>query len=183
MWPSPLQKSNLRRKVDVSETASRGDAGRCFRYGALFLAGLLILSGCEGLEERGQLEPMSSKTVARTSFHKLPRKTPDNVASGTKIVHVVPRFSKVERNPIRLLKMGEGKLNQILGPPGFVRREASARVWQYRTTSCVLNLYLYNDKDVLRVIYYEFHPVRGASVSNRDCFETLLARAVDSVKS
>ena len=180
MWSNPRRKWNPRRKTDVVPKTSRGAAGGFYRLLALTVAGILVLCGCDGLQKGGDLRSLQAESV---SSYRLPGNLPDNVTPGTKIVSVGPPFSGGERDPARLLKMREEKLTQILGRPGIVRREASARVWQYRTPSCVLNLYLYNEMNVLRVVYYQFHPVRGASVSSADCFESLLGRAAESVKS
>lgn len=49
----------------------------------------------------------------------------------------------VNDDPEQLLGMTSDSLGDILGVPDVVRREGAAEVWQYRSESCVLDLFLY----------------------------------------
>lgn len=46
-------------------------------------------------------------------------------------------------------------LRSLLGAPGLVRKDPPAEVWQYRSPSCVLDIYLYPDGDKLTVAHAE----------------------------
>jgi hypothetical protein len=46
-------------------------------------------------------------------------------------------------------------LQRLLGAPGLVRKDYPAEVWQYRSASCVLDIYLYPDHDRLTVAHAE----------------------------
>lgn len=46
-------------------------------------------------------------------------------------------------------------LQRLFGPPGLVRKDSPAEVWQYRSPSCVLDIYLYPDRDKLTVAHAE----------------------------
>lgn len=50
----------------------------------------------------------------------------------------VPKISQ-------LIGMNSMGLNDLLGKPLLVRREAEAEIWQYRNTNCVLHFFLYRD--------------------------------------
>ncbi|MEO9900043.1 hypothetical protein [Nisaea sp.] len=89
-----------------------------------------------------------------------------------------PAFSDEERDPKRLLDLGQHDLSSILGKPAFVRRDMSAVVWQYRTDACVLDLFLYEHGRDLAVTYYEFRPRRDAEIVRDECFVNLLQRGV-----
>ncbi|MBM85406.1 MAG: hypothetical protein CMM47_05235 [Rhodospirillaceae bacterium] len=158
--------------------------GLVIRFRGLWIAGMLVLGGCTGLHTDSGSQSASAHAGTSNSSSQRDNGRVDNLPSDPAEVHVVSPFTGAERDPQRLLRMGGGKVTSILGTPKFVRREASARVWQYRTVSCVLNLYFYNEADGLRVVYYQFHSTEGAPVSSGACFESLLlGRGDGSVKS
>ena len=45
--------------------------------------------------------------------------------------------------PARLIGLGATEVSKLLGVPARVRRERRARIWQYVTKDCVLDLFLY----------------------------------------
>ena len=58
----------------------------------------------------------------------------------------------------KLIGLDSNGLNHLLGKPLLVRREPKAEVWQYRTATCVLHLFLYRDalnKLPYRVVHVE----------------------------
>ena len=85
-------------------------------------------------------------------------------------------FSRAELDPERLLNLPGGAVSDILGPPAFVRREAEARVWQYRAPECVLDLYLYDGEAGPRVTWYAARTLSLGPVSVAECFAALLRR-------
>lgn len=60
----------------------------------------------------------------------------------------------------------------LLGDPAMVRREPPAEVWQYRSDTCVLDVYMYDT-----VKYAEVRERRGrrdsSESTDRNCLETL----------
>lgn len=66
-------------------------------------------------------------------------------------VHTARRY--MTRNPDALMHMTEMQVSYLLGSPEMKRSEAPAEVWQYRTSSCVLDVYFYeNDKSGYQVM-------------------------------
>ena len=88
-----------------------------------------------------------------------------------------PALSAADRNPRRLLRMSPQDLSVLLGKPQFVRREAEARVWQYRSEACVLDVFLYHVEATHEVTHFEFRPATTLSGPTPGCFESLLTRA------
>lgn len=78
--------------------------------------------------------------------------------------------------PERLAGLTAADVSALLGPPGFVRRDPPAEVWQYRTDSCVLDLFLYADAAdrPLRVDHFEFRGRTVAGVAAAECYRELL---------
>ena len=60
--------------------------------------------------------------------------------------------------PARLVGLKGSAVRQTFGEPEMRRREPPAEVWQYRTPSCVLDLYFYGDPDGEGVIHFESRP-------------------------
>ena len=51
-----------------------------------------------------------------------------------------------------LERTGE-EIRQVLGNPRFVRDDALAQLWRYRTESCILNLFLFPDAEQVRATH------------------------------
>lgn len=69
---------------------------------------------------------------------------------------------KVPREPIVPLAkfpgLSSGQVTGMLGTPQFRRQDATAEFWQYRGDGCVLHLFLYREKESLRVRHAEVRP-------------------------
>lgn len=157
------------------------------RFGAaIVLASTTWLAGC--ITGPGPVTSAASRTAGAVSTAAILAPAPEPPEPGLarktpQAAPVAPRLSREELNPDRLLRMRDGQVSDILGKPGFIRRDAEARVWQYRISACVLDLFLYDDAAEYRVIDYEFRGASGASVSAPDCFENLLLRRATTATS
>lgn len=50
-------------------------------------------------------------------------------------------------DPAALTKLTEREISYLFGTPSMVRRDADARIWQYRTEGCVVDVYFYKNGD------------------------------------
>ncbi len=57
------------------------------------------------------------------------------------------------KKPAPLTGMTLVEVRELLGEPGFTRRDGPAQVWQYFGNECVLDLFLYEEKDGVRVAH------------------------------
>lgn len=143
---------------------------------------VLILFGCEtpdnGLSAKKPSVPAKATDADGTVTKVKPQKTV--VAPAT---IVTPPLNARDRDPRRLLHMNDKRVSSLLGAPQFVRKEAAARVWQYREKGCVLDLFLYDVDSEYQVIFYEFRAstIQGGPTEN--CFEKLILRAASIEKS
>lgn len=73
--------------------------------------------------------------------------------------------------PTTLVGMSREDVTELLGPPMFRRREMPAEIWQYRATSCTLDLFLYKDAkgDTYKVTHVEARGKNGAKLGPSDC--------------
>lgn len=79
--------------------------------------------------------------------------------------------------PERLAGLTAPDLSALLGPPGFVRRDPPAEIWQYGTESCMLDLFLYADGagQPPKVSYFEFRGRTVTGIAPGQCYQELLA--------
>lgn len=78
-----------------------------------------------------------------------------------------------EEDPGKLVGLDLDTIHDLLGDPALVRRDGSAEVWQYRSASCVLDLFIYGPpKAVAHVDLRD----RGAGTPGamRACFAAML---------
>lgn len=52
----------------------------------------------------------------------------------------------------------------LYGKPGFVRRDGPAEIWRYDGEDCLLDVFLYRERDIFRVAHYE---LRGDAPGRR----------------
>ena len=83
-----------------------------------------------------------------------------------------PELDKPAR-PEDVLGLAADALEKLLGRPDLVRRDAPAQVWQYRSASCVVDLYLYPEKTSYRVAFIEARDRSAASMAADRCFDSL----------
>lgn len=88
----------------------------------------------------------------------------------------VPAIDPINANPQRFLGADGNGLTARLGPPTRRRVEASARVWQYRLSQCVLDVVLYPRNGSIRAVHIEARDRDGEAMPTRRCLHALLAR-------
>jgi hypothetical protein len=86
-------------------------------------------------------------------------------------------------DPDHLIGLDAGRLQGMFGPPGLVRSDAPAEIWQYSTHACVLDLFLYQDKDGMRLRYLEARDRAAQSAAARNCVDAVLALRDRSVRA
>lgn len=91
--------------------------------------------------------------------------------------------ARVDLDPEQLLNTEQATVSSLLGRPGYERHEQDAKVWQYRSGRCVLDVFLYRNEEVWRVAYFEFRSPDVGPVSATDCFEMLVRENAATVES
>jgi hypothetical protein len=80
----------------------------------------------------------------------------------------------INDNPDQLMGLDPIGIEQRLGAPELRRREPPAEVWQYRTASCVLDLFLYAKSGIKEVVYVEARDFTATEIETRQCLRGLL---------
>src|SRR4051794_38224770 len=78
-------------------------------------------------------------------------------------------------DPQRLIGLDPARLRGLFGRRGLVRSDAPAEVWQYRTRGCVRDLFLYKDKDGMRLHYLEARDPAAREAAAPACVDAVMA--------
>jgi hypothetical protein len=71
--------------------------------------------------------------------------------------------------------LAAGEVRARLGDPSYRRRDAPAEIWQYYGRSCVLDLFLYDDGGVQRVLHAELRGQATAAGARAACLSELVS--------
>lgn len=74
----------------------------------------------------------------------------------------------------RLIGLDSDEINDLLGTPGLERAEPPALIWQYRHTSCTVDIFMFDDGGGATVDHVEVRPGQGPAVDEKACFTSLL---------
>jgi len=86
-------------------------------------------------------------------------------------------------DPAGMIGADSVALQRLFGPPRLVRRDAPAELWQYQTRDCVVDLFLYQEKDGLRLAYLEARTGAAQVTAPRPCVDAVLASREKPVSS
>jgi len=144
----------------------------------LLTAALVLLAACEqnpGVHA-GVAAPLAKSEGQKPAFES--PSGPVVSASVAAVAHaaVPPQASAAPQatvgEPSRLKGLTPVQVREVLGQPGFQRRDAPAEIWQYRGRGCTLDLYIYDLGGGQAV---EHWAVRSPSrVNDTECFQQLV---------
>jgi hypothetical protein len=113
------------------------------------------------IEPQQVIEPLIEPEVAPES------ETPE--------VIVIPEPPIIVPSQQSLMGTGPDSLTRIFGEPSFVRRDPPAQLWQYKTTACIMDLYLYeNTSQLYALSHLEIRTTNFAYDNYEDCARQIL---------
>ena len=96
-------------------------------------------------------------------------------AGGVALLTPAPvREPAIDDDPQQLYGLDAGSLGALLGEPSLVRNEAPAEIWQYRSKTCVFDIFLYQGADQPRVTYIEARDDAAQRIDARACLNEIL---------
>jgi len=112
-----------------------------------------------------QTEPASVATLPDAAAAE---STPEPVKTATPPPIPVPDAETfLNRNGVEIA--------EILGEPGFVRKDPPAELWQYRTGACTLDLYFYDEgAGAYALEWLDFRGTDGTSAARDACLREIL---------
>ncbi|GAB5467646.1 MAG: hypothetical protein Kilf2KO_06760 [Rhodospirillales bacterium] len=72
-----------------------------------------------------------------------------------------------------LIGLSEPALQEALGPPQRIRKEAATEVWQYAGQACVLDVFLYQETGGRAVLHIEARDLQGRQADTGHCLGSL----------
>jgi hypothetical protein len=76
--------------------------------------------------------------------------------------------------PEELMGLDGPALKARIGAPELIRYEQPAQIWQYRSETCVFDVFLYPSSGSDRVTYLEARDQNTAQVDKQDCLSDIL---------
>lgn len=133
----------------------------------LLIAALFVVSGCTLGSPPEAVTGESSPTEETTPEQPIAARTPAKDA--------VARRQPIEA-PSRLDGLSGEQVATLLGAPSFKRHDSPAQVWQYGGGSCLLDVFLYENKgkETLTVAHSEARGHNGAKITYKDCIARLI---------
>lgn len=149
------------------------------RLTAAVVAALLELSlgACETTEQEAAATP---ETAAASSDDKTAPAVETSAPPAGGVAALTPEPVKatpepvVDDDPQQLYGMDSNALGELLGEPSLVRNEAPAEIWQYRSRTCVFDIFLYQGADRPRVTYIEARDDAAQRIDARACLNEIL---------
>jgi hypothetical protein len=113
--------------------------------------------GAFGSIARGRVARKRDRALVVFVFLVVGCASPPELATPTppppaQIAHRVPTVSLAVN---RFEGLVDAELVQLLGKPDFRRRDLDAEIWQYRAGICILDLFLYREEGIFRVLHAE----------------------------
>ncbi|MFQ5974073.1 MAG: hypothetical protein ACE5Q3_17235, partial [Alphaproteobacteria bacterium] len=110
--------------------------------GASFAA--LLLSACHATVSEQAVDVAPDETVLASPGTQAVIDTHADIADPLVLAPPPPPAPPpIDDNPQQVVGLVPNQVADLLGKPGFVRKEAGAEIWQYRQPECVLDLFLY----------------------------------------
>ncbi|MBT4939740.1 MAG: hypothetical protein HON14_11445 [Rhodospirillaceae bacterium] len=77
----------------------------------------------------------------------------------------------------RLLGLEGDEINELLGKPKFERDEPPAKIWQFQSNVCFVDLFLFTEDGKLTVDHVEIRGKKVEKVDEKACFASILKAA------
>ncbi len=173
--------SGPKKKIQtIQSTKNRDPTIVTRKYGkGLVSAFLLVVSACAAPPAVPEPVAETGKTSRGERFVR-----PAVPAEEIKLPHKYPARKNSSLVPQelpstkQLMGLTRPRLADILGPPGFKRRDLSVEVWQYRDDICILDIFLYRGKDSesFRVKHIEARDRSVVKTTLKDCYLGLIQK-------
>ena len=84
--------------------------------------------------------------------------------------------SAAAADPDSLIGLAPQQIGETLGVPELQRREPPAEVWQYRTRTCVFDLYIYEEDGARQAVHYTARSRTNGAVDAAQCLGSIVER-------
>ncbi len=75
------------------------------------------------------------------------------------------------------------QIDQLFGTPSFIRRDPPGELWQYKSTACILDLYLYDGgAGNFTLRYLEFRQTRQQPENFEICLRAIISEEISGIR-
>lgn len=158
--------------------ASRRNARRMTRLVVALLPLIVLLVGsCKGVSMQGSVSRLSEAEQVRAALF------PDRAMAGDAAYRPAAGYIARDRiyvadAPAALNFLTDREIGYLFGPPAMTRKDADARVLQYRGGRCVVDFYFYKDAKhggEATVSFVDVRRTTGASATDATCIGPVIA--------
>ncbi len=92
------------------------------------------------------------------------------------VVPAAPARPPAPSDPRRLIGLTQERIEAMLGPADFVRRDGPAQIWRYNSEDCSLDVFLFREGEMQRVTHVasRARKVDGPDVALNACYARVL---------
>ena len=141
--------------------------------GACAGPGQTVIGGTDSGVAPGSPIPIPVAAVSQASAGKSGEDRPAPTASPVATGYAA--IARPSAPPSRLDGLRRGEVSDLLGEPSWIRRESRVEVWQYRSATCTLDLYLYLEAGGFRVAHAEARDGDARQVPVETCLGSIRA--------
>lgn len=142
---------------------------------ATALVGALVLSACGGpSSSRDMYKSGNAKPSVQNTEEVTPSDPPFRKLSHRQIAAIKAFGLDKNPKPTQLIGMNYFDIERALGKPSFVRKDKGVEIWQYKDAHCILDLFLYEKSDGLKVNHTELRGPLLDSAGDLRCYKRLL---------
>lgn len=137
------------------------------RLSPALAAALLGLAACA---------PMPGESAGPPASHianSPPPAEPPAAVAASPTIPAAPARPVIE--PAQLEGLTAVSLKSMLGAPHFLRRDGVAQIWQYYDDACALDLFVYEDHGVERVVHHQIRSRLPGQAPPSRCLGSLLS--------
>ncbi|MDF3024632.1 MAG: hypothetical protein K0R10_1993 [Alphaproteobacteria bacterium] len=121
---------------------------------------VLLVGSCKTSEVTDNFSKLDAVTQIRAALF------PDRVAEAAADYrpasgYVARAQDFVQSNPAMLTKLTEQEIGFLFGKPSMERKDADARIWQYKTPSCVVDVFFYGDHNAQDPVSYVDYRIKA----------------------
>lgn len=119
---------------------------------------VLLVGSCKTSEVTDNFARKNDVTQLRAALFPDRVETADYHPAGG---YVARAQDFVQSNPAALTKLTEQEIGFLFGKPSMERKDADARIWQYKTPSCVVDVFFYGDHNAQDPVSYVDYRIKA----------------------
>jgi hypothetical protein len=152
------------------------------------LVAMAAVAACQNTQPSGEQSPAISSPSVTSTPVPVPKSAPvatepvpPTQPTAQQPAKPNPTVTEIFPDPDTITGLDRQALTDILGKPGFTRRDEPAEIWQYRAGICTLDVFLHQNEagPAYRVTHFESRTHGTEPLTTKDCFVNLLKTAAN----